>query len=140
MSSTTIVCSPTRAQAGESHEAVEAWLLATFPAARVTDRDGVSTRALAWEIVRPRLGTWLDGSIDAEREAFYLKGDLDLICETAVAAVALFPPDADVIVVSAAVGTMFDLRRVDDARQLADAWDSDDEALLWIDPNGPARD
>ena len=140
MSSTTIVCSPTLAPAGESQAAVETWIRRTFPDVQVSTGDGTPTAALIWRIERTRDGAWLDASMDANREAFYFKGDVDLICEAALALVDLFPTDADMVLVDDAVGTVFDLRVVRDAGQLAEAWDSDDEALIWIDPNESAGD
>jgi len=134
MSSFYIVCAPTLAPIGDSISSFEAWLVRRFPHARVTERDVSDFGALGWSLVQDEPARWLDGTINQERTAISLKGDLDLVCEAAVAAVELFPGDADVILVNSSQGIVFDVRRLADPRRLAEAVSADDETHTWHDP------
>jgi hypothetical protein len=134
MSSTYVVCSPTNAAASDSLSSFEGWLMRAFPGAREVKRHASETRALSWELSFARPDQWLEGWCSQDRTAICLKGDLDLVCQTAIALAELFPAQADAILVNDSQGILFDLRRMADAAQLAEAIVHDDDELSWQSP------
>ena len=134
MGSFSVVCSP-------HHDAVvcdslldfESWLIRTFADATVIERTGTGVRALEW--TRGDYGTthWMDGWINGDRTAIYLKGTVELVTTTAVAARDLFPAEKDVAYAEDWQGIPFDLRKISDADALALAVDQGDLAFAWRD-------
>lgn len=56
-----------------------------FPDADVSEDQRYETRAVTWAWTSQGRERWVTGSIDHDRKAIYLKGDLDILCETAIA-------------------------------------------------------
>jgi hypothetical protein len=133
MSSTYVVCSPTNAAATDSLSSFEGWLMRAFPGAREVKRHASETQALSWELFE-RPDKWLEGWCSQDRTAIYLKGDLDLVCQTAIALAELFPVQAEAILVNDSQGILFDLRRMANAAQLTEAIVNDDDELSWRSP------
>ena len=133
MGSFSVVCSPQAdAVVCDSLVDFEAWLTRTFPDTRILERSGSGVRALEWTRGDSDRGTtpWMHGSINEDRTTLYLRGDVELVTTTAVAARDLFSAAADVVYMEDWQGIPFDLRKVADADVLARAveqWDLDFE-------------
>ena len=130
MSSFFVVCSPENVAAGDSVATLEAWLAATFPGAETVAEDGdVSALRWTWSGSTPEHG--LEGWVSGDLTGVFLQGDLESICQAALAAVTLFPAEATVVLVNESQLIPFDLRRFSDRTQLAEAILNDDDALEW---------
>jgi hypothetical protein len=127
---TFVVCSPREAVTTVSLSSFESWLKQTFPDARVVER-GIGAHAIGWMCGDYGASQWMDGWINERCDAFYLEGDLDLICETALELRRLFPSNVDVVLTSDSEAISFDLRKTATGRQLRNAVDRGDETIAW---------
>lgn len=108
MSSSFVVCSPTGTPISDTLSSVKDWLANRFPDADVSEGQRYETRAVTWDWTSQGRERWITGSIDHDRKTIYMKGDLDIVCETAISSVALFPPSTDVVIANASQGIVFD--------------------------------
>ena len=131
MSNFFIVCSPTGNPISESLPSFKEWVANRFPGAEVSEDQRYETRAVTWDWTSEGSTRWIAGSIDRDRKSISMKGDLDVVCETAISSMKLFPPSVDVVIANDSQGLVFDLRRVADARQLADALTNGNDGLEW---------
>lgn len=128
-----LVCAITSAPASDSLASFETWLGRTFADVQIMERGTSGARALVWMRGDHQGERWLDGWISDDRTAITLEGDLELACETAMAARTVFPSDSAVVLAADWQGIPFDLRLVPDVATLVGAVERGDERLAWRD-------
>jgi hypothetical protein len=104
----------------------EVALMQTFPDVRITARDTDAVEAIAWTRGDYGSPSWMDGSINAEVTAVFLRGDDRLIYETAL---WLQSAVGDGVLTWDWQGIPFALARIASVEALAAAVERNDESL-----------